>query len=282
MGTGEEEAMGKKKKTAASKPASSPKNPRPGVLSRETPLEQEIEQAAPHAEATELQQQLMEPDGAEGADGIATHCDQSANSMKKESLNPEMEDHLNGLDVSPEKVRAVAMALTENGFYSPAQLTKEIAYLDSVLKDFPSMDQIKIKRHHQGEAEAAKLKAAEVTAEAAKAKMAKMVGCKQGGHIPDDELVMEHHPEKLQFAAVYTVDGIEYGHLEYTLRGSDPDVCEPVTISSTMLGKDLMDKLIEACFDWALENEIKVLPRLRCIREDHIKRHPEREAQFKL
>ena len=116
----------------------------------------------------------MEPDGAEGDDGIATHCDQSANSMKKESLNPEMEDHLNGLDVSPEKVRALAMALTENGFYSLAQLTKEIAYLDSVLKDFPSMDQIKIKRHHQGEAEAAKLKAAEVKAEAAKAKMAKV------------------------------------------------------------------------------------------------------------
>ena len=65
-----------------------------------------------------------------------------------------------------------------------------------------------------------------------------MVGCKQGGHIPDDELVMEHHPEKLQFAAVYTVDGIEYGHLEYTLRGSDPDVCEPVTISCTMLGEN--------------------------------------------
>ena len=164
--------MGKKKKknTAASKPASSPKNPRPGVLSRETPLEQEIEQAAPHAEVTELQQQLMEPDGAEGEDGIATHCDQSANSMKKESLNPEMEDHLNGLDVSPEKVRALAMALTENGFYSPAQLTKEIAYLDSVLKDFPSMDQIKIKRHHQAQAaerkEAARTRLAEGAASA--------------------------------------------------------------------------------------------------------------------
>ena len=48
---------------------------------------------------------------------------------------------------------------------------------------------------------------------------------------------MEHHPEKLEFAVRYTGDDKEYGHLEYTLRGSIPDVCEPVTISCTMLGE---------------------------------------------
>ena len=64
-----------------------------------------------------------------------------------------------------------------------------------------------------------------------------MSGCKQGKDIPDDELVMEHHPEKLEFAVRFTGDDKEYGHLKYTLRGSDPDVCEPVTISCTMLGE---------------------------------------------